>query len=61
LAPAAREVDAGMSLREAVAEFERQLIRRALAASGGNWAAAARRLRMDRGNLHNLARRLGLR
>ncbi|HEY8514538.1 MAG TPA: nitric oxide reductase transcriptional regulator NorR [Candidatus Binatia bacterium] len=58
---AAATVEPGMSLREAVAEFQREMIRRALAASGGNWAAAARRLRMDRGNLHNLARRLGLR
>jgi anaerobic nitric oxide reductase transcription regulator len=52
---------AGTSLREAVEQFERDLIRRAVAENGGNWAAAARALRMDRGNLHNLARRLGLR
>jgi anaerobic nitric oxide reductase transcription regulator len=59
--PALGDRTKGMSLREAVAEFERDMIRRAVAESGGNWAAAARRLRMDRGNLHNLARRLGLR
>ncbi|MFN0246457.1 MAG: nitric oxide reductase transcriptional regulator NorR [Kofleriaceae bacterium] len=32
----------------------------ALDASGGNWAQTARSLGMDRGNLHRLARRLGL-
>ncbi len=48
-------------LREAVRDYERALIQRALTNHGGNWAAAARALGLDRGNLHHLARRLGLR
>ncbi|MEZ6037881.1 MAG: nitric oxide reductase transcriptional regulator NorR [Planctomycetota bacterium] len=48
-------------LREAVEEFQRGLVRDALATAGGNWAAAARALGVDRSNLFHLARRLGLR
>jgi len=48
-------------LREATLDFQRTLIRRALAAHAGNWAAAARTLGMHRSNLHHLAARLGLR
>jgi anaerobic nitric oxide reductase transcription regulator len=48
-------------LREALQDYERTLIQRALARSGGNWAAAARALGLHRSNLHHLARRLGLR
>jgi len=51
----------GKSLREAVDEFQRNLITRAVAESDGNWSAAARDLNMHRSNLHNLAARLGLR
>lgn len=47
-------------LREAVQDFQRDRIRAALAASDGNWAAAARTLGMNPGNLHHLAKRLGL-
>ncbi len=50
----------GAPLRDAVDEFQRGAIRDALAASSGNWALAARRLGLDRGNLHRLARRLGV-
>ena len=50
-----------LSLRDAVDELKRDIIRRTLADSGGNWAAAARRLGMHRSNLHHLARRLGIR
>jgi len=53
--------EAGRPLRALVKEYEREVIRRALARQGGNWAAAARELRMHRSNLHNLAARLGLR
>ena len=41
-------------------EYQRELIRRALAGSGNSWARAARTLGMDRGNLHHLAGRLGM-
>ncbi|MBI5500911.1 MAG: nitric oxide reductase transcriptional regulator NorR [Deltaproteobacteria bacterium] len=50
----------GTTMREAWREFQRGLVRRTLAGHGGNWAAAARSLGMDRGNLHHLGRRLGL-
>ncbi len=50
-----------LPLREAVEDFERRLIRDTVAACGGNWSAAARALGVDRGNLHHLAKRLGLR
>jgi anaerobic nitric oxide reductase transcription regulator len=48
-------------LRDRVEEFRRRAIETAVARHDGNWAAAARELGMDRGNLHHLARRLGLR
>ncbi len=48
-------------LRRATEEFQRSLIRQAVAANGGNWAAAARSLGMQRSNLHHLGKRLGLR
>jgi transcriptional regulator with GAF, ATPase, and Fis domain len=43
-----------------VADFEREVILRAVERHGGNWAAAARELGMHRSNLHHLARRLGI-
>jgi anaerobic nitric oxide reductase transcription regulator len=49
------------SLREAVDDFQRELIRGALERRGGNWAAAARELGLHRSNLFHLGRRLGLR
>ncbi len=48
-------------LRESVRDFERRLILRAVESNEGNWAAAARSLKIDRSNLYNLAKRLGLR
>lgn len=51
----------GMTLKDALEETKRALIRRALDESGGNWAAAARALGMARSNLHHMADRLGLR
>jgi anaerobic nitric oxide reductase transcription regulator len=51
----------GKPLREAVLDYQRTLIERALLANAGSWAAAARSLGLDRGNLHHLAKRLGLR
>jgi anaerobic nitric oxide reductase transcription regulator len=51
----------GMTLKEAVEETKRVMVLRAVEASGGNWAAAARSLGMARSNLHHMAERLGLR
>jgi anaerobic nitric oxide reductase transcription regulator len=59
--PSPSSVATPRSLREATVDFQRAAIRRALAAHGGNWAAAARALGMHRSNLHHLAVRLGLR
>ncbi len=63
-APARLDTETAMvrdaSLSSATDEFQRQFIREALAAEKGNWAAAARRMSMDRGNLRRLARRLGM-
>ncbi|MGE6267966.1 transcriptional regulator, partial [Aeromonas media] len=47
-------------LRAATDAFQLQLIEQTLAAQDGNWAATARALALDGGNLHRLARRLGL-
>ncbi|MCP4005030.1 MAG: nitric oxide reductase transcriptional regulator NorR [bacterium] len=48
------------SLRKAVEDFQREVIRSAVEHCEGNWAAAARTLGMQRSNLHQLAKRLGL-
>ncbi|MEO8548481.1 MAG: nitric oxide reductase transcriptional regulator NorR [Kofleriaceae bacterium] len=47
-----------LPLREGLEELKREAIASTLEATGGNWAEAARRLGMDRGNLHHMARRL---
>ena len=47
-------------LVESLDAYERQLILRALTASGGNIAEAARRLRTDRPNLYRRMKRLGI-
>jgi anaerobic nitric oxide reductase transcription regulator len=49
------------NLQEAVQQFKKQLIQRALTNNDGNWAATAKDLGMHRSNLHHLATRLGLR
>jgi anaerobic nitric oxide reductase transcription regulator len=54
------EATPGRELREAVEDFERGQIRASLQRHQGNWASAARELRMDRANLRRLAKRLGL-
>ena len=51
---------AGLGLRAATDLFQRQLIEQTLTVHDGNWAATARALDLDGGNLHRLARRLGL-
>jgi anaerobic nitric oxide reductase transcription regulator len=48
-------------LRDRVDEFTRQLVASTVAECDDNWAEAARRLGLQRGNLHRLASRLGLR
>lgn len=48
------------SLRDLTVEFQKRLIRYRLEENEGNWAATARSLKTHRGNLHNLAKRLGL-
>ena len=48
------------NLQEAVQQFKKQLIQRALTRNDGNWAATAKDIGMHRSNLHHLATRLGL-
>lgn len=48
------------SLRQATDSFQRDYISRVINVSEGNWANAARALGVDSGNLHRLAKRLGL-
>ena len=49
-----------MPLREATDNFQRQLIVQALEESSGNWAQAARVLKVDRANLARIAKRLAI-
>jgi len=59
--PAAGEAFAlDLPLTETLDAYERDLIARSLASSGGNVAEAARRLQTDRPNLYRRMRRLGL-
>ena len=51
---------ADLPLSEALDEYERQLIRSAMARAGGNVAEVARILQTDRANLYRRMRRLGL-
>lgn len=53
-------VTIGGDLRGSVDELQRRLITQALHQHQGNWTAAAKHLRLDRANLHRLARRLGI-
>ncbi len=59
-AAAATAIPVGLGLRSATDAFQLELIQNTLAQCGGNWAATARQLAMDSGNLHRLAKRLGL-
>ncbi|WP_035158523.1 hypothetical protein [Cobetia crustatorum] len=47
-------------LRDATEGFQREHIRQIWQDCEGNWAEAARRLKVDRGNLYRQARRLGV-
>lgn len=48
------------TLREATDDFQRRHISQALTSHDNNWAATARALGLDSGNLHRLGKRLGL-
>jgi len=58
--PEARDEQATPSLAAATEAFQRRLVQRSVDAAGGNWSEAARRLGVDRANLHRVARRLGI-
>ena len=49
------------TLAAAVADFQRHYLQAHLAEQHGNWSEVARKLGMDRSNLHRLAKRLGVR
>ncbi|GLP96671.1 nitric oxide reductase transcriptional regulator NorR [Paraferrimonas sedimenticola] len=51
---------AANGLRDAVDQFQCQIIANTLSKNQGNWAQTARDLQLDRGNLFRLAKRLGL-
>jgi anaerobic nitric oxide reductase transcription regulator len=50
----------GFSLTTELKNYKIKLIEQALDQNGGNWSAAARDLGLHRSNLHNLAKRLGI-
>jgi len=54
------ENPADNAMNDALADFQRNLISERLAANNQNWSQAAKSLGMDRGNLHRMAKRLGL-
>jgi len=58
LADSSTALPAPIDFKNAVDEFQRQLIRQQLAAQQGNMAATARVLGLDRGNFHRLLKRL---
>lgn len=49
-----------VNLRNETEQFQRQLIKQILTQEQGNWAAAARRLSIDRANLNRIAKRLDI-
>jgi len=50
----------GPSFREQVEAFERNLLRNALAASGGNQSETARRLQLNRASLYDKLKKYGM-
>ncbi|RWU22138.1 nitric oxide reductase transcriptional regulator NorR [Pseudomonas alkylphenolica] len=60
LPPAATALPGG-DLRQALDDYQRQLIQASLERHEYNWASTARELGLDRANLSRLAKRLGLR
>ena len=59
-ADTADTADDGPSFREQVEAFERNLIRKAMNASGGNQSQAARRLRLNRATFYDRLRKYGM-
>lgn len=49
-----------LNLREAVDNFQKQLVKNALIHYQGNWTKTAKHFSRDRGNLNRLAKRLGI-
>jgi two-component system nitrogen regulation response regulator NtrX len=60
LTPPSVAAYAHLPLSDALDDFEKQLIQRAVQGAGGNIAEAARRLQTDRPNLYRRMRRLGI-
>ncbi|MFZ2313878.1 MAG: helix-turn-helix domain-containing protein, partial [Methylobacter sp.] len=60
VADSAPPLSASIDFKNAVDEFQRQLIQQQLAAQQGNMAATARVLGLDRGNFHRLLKRLAV-
>lgn len=54
------ELDENMNLRQAVDDFQANVIRKTLTEENGNWSRSAKRLGIDRANLNRLAKRLGI-
>lgn len=52
--------DPPMSLKESIIRHKRKVISEAVKRSGGNWAEAARHLRLHRSNLYRTAKQVGL-
>ncbi|MBY7933622.1 nitric oxide reductase transcriptional regulator NorR [Vibrio fluvialis] len=52
--------ESGMGLKEATDRYQKKIIVQTLNHNQGNWAATARQLELDSGNLHRLAKRLGI-
>lgn len=50
----------GIHLKDATEEFQRSLILETVADQEGNWSKSAQILGVDRSNLHNLAKKLGI-
>ena len=59
--PLAFKTELKQSLKESVDNFQRELISQALISNGGNQAATARQLGMNRSNFYRLLQRLELR
>ncbi|ANQ29258.1 nitric oxide reductase transcriptional regulator NorR [Vibrio natriegens] len=49
-----------VGLKEATDRYQKKVIEQTLNLNQGNWAATARQLELDSGNLHRLAKRLGI-